>query len=252
MSEKVSIITPTYRREKFLPLAHRAVVAQTYGNFEWLILDDSASPSAYMAGVQDPRIRYRHSPERLKIGRKRNDLIAAASGSIIVHFDDDDYYAPTYVERMVARVKHGFDFVKLSGWYLYATPYRALGYWDLNRIVGSYHVWSPSKPIGKGRLTRSTDARMESDYLGFGFSYIYRRHVWEHHRFGDDVHAGEDFPFALAAREAFRIDHFRELRGLCLHILHAGNTSRCFPQYSLPSFLLHLIFPAAVHDYIDA
>lgn len=247
---KVSIITPTYGRERFLRLAHESIAAQTYRDWEWLVLDDSPSPSAYLQRVNDPRIRYRHSPQRLKIGHKRNELVAASSGAIVAHFDDDDYYAPRYLERMVARLDRGYDFVKLSGWYLYAVSYRAGAYWDLNRKVGRHHVWSPPQPATARRLTRATNAGLEDNHLGYGFSYVYRKAVWERRAFPDDLHWNEDTPFALAARDAFRLTHFRDVRGICLHVLHEGNTSRCFPQYVVPAAVLRWIFPPAIDEYL--
>ena len=42
---KVSIITPTFNRPDFLNLVLECVIAQTYPNIEWLILDDGPSPN---------------------------------------------------------------------------------------------------------------------------------------------------------------------------------------------------------------
>ena len=250
MNEKVSIITPTHGRERFLRLAHESIVAQTYANLEWLILDDSATPSAYMRTLSDPRVRYWHSTERMKIGRKRNALAAAATGRIIVHFDDDDYYRPDYVERMTARLARGHDFVKLSGWYLYSVAYRAGAYWDLNRKVGRHYIWDPPRPPQTRRFAAAAGAELADNHLGYGFSYVYRREVWEAQPFPDDANWGEDAPFALAAAKSFRLSHFRDVRGICVHLLHGGNTSRCFPQYRVPAFVLRRIFPAALGEYL--
>lgn len=249
-AEKVSVITPTFGREQFLPLAHRSFLAQTYPNLEWLILDDSPAPSAYLRGVDDPRIRYSHSADRLRIGRKRNRLIAQADGDIIVQFDDDDFYSPKYVDRMVSRLNEGFDFVKLSGWFLYCVPYRALGYWDLTVTEGWHHVWSPAEGPADVYVNETNNANFAHNYLGYGFSYVFRKKVWEATPFPDDVDWNEDVPFALAADRAFRLHHFRDVGGLCLHILHRGNISRCFPQYRLPALILRLVFSAKVIDYL--
>lgn len=250
MPEKVSLITPTYRREHFLRLAHRTVAAQTYPDIEWLVLDDSPAPSEYMRGLADPRIHYRHIPQRMKLGAKRNELVAAATGDVIVHFDDDDYYAPHYVERMLGRLRRGHDFVKLSGWYLYAVPYEKAGYWDLARKVGRHYIWSPPQPIATHTFTAANNAHLKDHELAYGFSYVYRKEVWKKHPFANEVHGGEDQPFALAARESFAVAHFRDVRGICLHVLHTANSSRCFPQYAVPSWLLRALFPSAVAEYL--
>lgn len=250
MNEKVSIVTPTHGRERFLRLTHAAVAAQTYSNLEWLVLDDSPAPSPYMQTVRDPRVQYRHSPERMTIGRKRNALAAASTGRIIVQFDDDDYYHPRYVERMIARLAGGYDFVKLSGWYLYSVAYRAAAYWDLNRKTGRHYVWDPPRPVETRRISAAASADLAHNHLGYGFSYVYRREVWEAQPFSDDANWGEDTPFALAAARSFRFAHFRDVRGICVHLLHGGNTSRCFPQYRVPTFALGWLFPAALEGYL--
>ncbi len=48
----VSIITPTYQRAALLPLAWKCVASQQLTEFEWLVLDDSPSPSRFHAGSE--------------------------------------------------------------------------------------------------------------------------------------------------------------------------------------------------------
>ena len=249
MPQKVSIITPTFEREPFLRLAHRTIAAQTHTDWEWLVLDDSAQPSSYMLGVTDPRVRYRHTSERMKVGRKRNELASAASGAVIAHFDDDDYYVPTYVERMLRRLDDDVDFVKLSGWFVYAVAYGALADWDTNRKTGRHYAWSPPKPPMKLHLGAHTKG-LENTHMGFGFSYVYRADVWRRHAFDDDAHGWEDELFAVAAKQAFRFAHFRDVRGICVHILHGNNLSHCYPQYMLPRIARRWLFPSALGDYL--
>ncbi len=82
--------------------------------------------------------------------------------------------------------------------------------------------------------------------------YAYCKEVWERHGFSDETHGGEDEPFAVAAGKLFRLRHFRDVRGICLHILHGGNSSRCFPQIAVPRWTLEWMFPAAMQDYIES
>jgi glycosyltransferase involved in cell wall biosynthesis len=249
MPHKVSIITPTFGREPFLRLAHRTIAAQTHTDWEWLVLDDSPTPSSYMLGVTDPRVRYRHGAERMKVGRKRNELASEASGTVIAHFDDDDYYAPTYLARMLKRLGDGSDFVKLSGWFVYDVPYGALGYWDTNRKTGRHYMWSPPQPPQKLDIPAGTKW-IENVHMGFGFSYVYRTEVWRRHAFEDEAHGWEDELFAVAAAQAFRFAHFRDLSASCVHILHGNNLSRSFPQYVLPRLARRWLFPSALDDYV--
>src|SRR5262245_58201449 len=93
----VRIITPTHKRGPFLRALATCVQAQTYADIEWLILDDSPDPTRVLVNQDSSRLRYVHTKERLSVGEKRNRLVELASGDIVAHFDDDDYYSPNYL-----------------------------------------------------------------------------------------------------------------------------------------------------------
>jgi glycosyltransferase involved in cell wall biosynthesis len=237
----VSIITPTYGREAFLAHARRWVEAQTHPRIEWLVLDDSPEPSTVLARPNDPRIRYWHVTERLSIGEKRNRLIAAAAGEYIAHFDDDDYYAPNYLETMVGQMSRGgAHFVNLCSWYLFDLRHDFFGYWALRQTTG-LHYLCYGDGLRLAVFTPENNAALASNYLGYGFSYVYRREIWEAQPFGH-IDRGEDAVFVDMARRRFRLLHIEDQSGLALHILHPGSSSSCFPQHHLPTFLLPTLF----------
>ncbi|MGQ9368539.1 glycosyltransferase family 2 protein [Azospirillum sp. ST 5-10] len=240
----VSIVTPTFLREAFLPLCHACVAGQTYPAVEWLVFDDSPEPSPYLTSRQGERLRYLHARQRVPLGDKRNVLLEHARGDIIVHFDDDDFYAPTYVETLVGWLEEGHDFAKLSGWFLHTAVHGRLGYWDT--AAGGPHF----------RWARRSRARVEQDVpasddnlVGYGFSYAYRRRVWQAEPF-PSLPALEDAPFARAAREGFRFTARPDTTGLCLHVLHERSTSLCLPQHELPDFLLERLFGPAARAHV--
>ena len=237
----LSIITPTGRRESLLRLQYANVLRQTVQDFEWLILDDGPEPSGFFSALDDPRIRYEHrTGGRLTIGAKRNLLVERAASDVIIQFDDDNFYAARYLETMAGRIAAGADVSKLSGFYVYSVPSRALGYWDLApRQVGLHYRISPAG------VTAVDFGAVEPEGLkdvSFGFCFAFRKSVWDKAVFADCNH-GEDGAFVAAAREAgFKLDMFADSGGLSLHILRLDNTSQCFPQFLLPDFLLARIF----------
>jgi len=106
----VSIITPTFERRKFFPLA-----LHNFRNFdypkeklEWIIIDDSEVEDRSIEDLipaKDSRIRYlkiQGNKSRLTISHKRNIGVENAKYNYIVHMDDDDYYPP---ESILARIK---------------------------------------------------------------------------------------------------------------------------------------------------
>jgi len=238
----VSIITPTFNRARYLPLLHRCVMAQDLQDFEWLIDDDSPSPSSYMQGLTDKRISYAHVTARRAIGTKRNALIERARGRIIAQFDDDDYYSSSYLARMVRIMREsGAAFVKLYGFFLYSKFLRMCGYWDLLQRTGRHMVFS-KEPFSVVMLDEGNNASLREVHLGFGFSYVFEKAVWEHARF-PDIDWNEDRPFAKQAMERFPLVGVQDEACTCIHVLHESSTSWCFPQYLLPRFLFDRLFP---------
>ncbi|MGA9917330.1 MAG: glycosyltransferase family 2 protein, partial [Paraburkholderia sp.] len=240
---KVSIITPTYSRDDHLSQIHRCFKSQDYRYLEWLILDDSPCPSEEFTAIDDSRIRYRHIRQRLSIGEKRNLLVEQATGDIIVHFDDDDFYSFNYVSSMVAVLgEKECDLLNLRGWFLYDCRHRFFGYWDLLLKEGLHYVCNP-KSVDLMMLSKDNNSALEHNHLGFGFGWAYRKEVWEKSPF-PNKNWNEDGEFALKAREAFKLDGLIDTQGLCLHVLHLSNSSRSFPQYHLPNCLLNRYFPS--------
>jgi O-antigen biosynthesis protein len=88
----VSCIMPTANRRFLIPRAIGYFLNQDYPNRELLIIDDGEDSIADQI-PSDPRIRYLRLPQRQTIGAKRNFACEQAHGSIIAHWDDDDWIA---------------------------------------------------------------------------------------------------------------------------------------------------------------
>jgi glycosyltransferase involved in cell wall biosynthesis len=240
----VSIITPTHARPSLLPLIYACVQRQDWPNVEWLVDDDSAAPSIFMQSLSDERVRYHHDPDRRAIGAKRNYLVEQARGEYIVHFDDDDYYSPQYITHMLSEMtSRGADLVKLSGFFLYNTNYNLLAYWNLMAKLGIHFVWS-SEAMEAIVLTDRNNDRFSEVHLGFGFSYVYKRLLWDSVKF-IDIDWNEDGEFIKAATTEESRAYVSDRIGLCLHLFHSSNSSRCFPQFLIPPFLVERLFPEA-------
>ena len=245
MSPAVSIITPTFNRPQLLVAQEKIVRMQTVVDFEWLILDDSVEPCAHFARHPDSRIRYHHlaGPPML-VSAKRNWLCERASAPVIAQFDDDDYYAPRYLATMLARLDHtGADITKLSAWFVYSAQLRRLGYWDTTNMLGLHFTFGP-EPVLNGFFNQSAPDNMKNNYAGYGFSYVFRKSMWEMAPFPHVKYASDYGFVAGALAKGLRLDHFADTEGLCLHVLRMDNMSRSFPQYLLPDFMLGKLFPA--------
>lgn len=95
----ISIIMPTYNRESFLPKAVDSVLAQTYENWELILVDDGSIDGTHdlMAGYDDCRIKY-HYQDNLGVSAARNKGIGISNGEVIALLDSDDEWLPEKLE----------------------------------------------------------------------------------------------------------------------------------------------------------
>jgi glycosyltransferase involved in cell wall biosynthesis len=105
MSEEplVSVVIPTYDRERMLTEAVESALAQTYGRFELLVADDGSTDGtpAQMAGFRDPRIRLLRQIHSGRPSVVRNSALRRARGELIAFLDDDDLWLPDKLEKQV-------------------------------------------------------------------------------------------------------------------------------------------------------
>jgi glycosyltransferase involved in cell wall biosynthesis len=108
---KFSIITPTYKRSEKLERAVASLCAQTYSDWELIIVNDSPKDDTYRhfsSTINDPRIHYYENDTNRGVNYSRNrglDKVSADS-KWIIFLDDDDYFAPdtlaTFVQLIVS------------------------------------------------------------------------------------------------------------------------------------------------------
>ncbi len=102
-SVAVSVIIPTYNAPAFLVEAVEAVLAQTYRDYELIVVDDGSGPETRAAlGPYMDRIRYVYQ-ENTGIAGARNRGLKEAEGNYIAFLDHDDLWLPRNLEKQVAR-----------------------------------------------------------------------------------------------------------------------------------------------------
>jgi glycosyltransferase involved in cell wall biosynthesis len=92
----VSVVIPTWNRVSFVEEAVRSVIAQTYRNWELIVVDDGSTDGTVerLNALKDSRIRVLWSPHTGHIGQARNRGVAAGSGELIAFLDSDDVWLP--------------------------------------------------------------------------------------------------------------------------------------------------------------
>lgn len=113
MSDRVSIIMPSYNTARFIAETVRSVLAQTYTDWELIIVDDCSTDNTdeVVATFTDPRIRYLKNETNSGAAVSRNRALREATGRWIAFLDSDDLWLPEKLERQIAFMKeNGYAF----------------------------------------------------------------------------------------------------------------------------------------------
>ncbi len=97
---RVSVLIPTYNRAEYLGEAIESVLAQTYRDFEIVVVDDGSTDHTSELVKRYPSARYVYQ-DHAGIPRARNRALAEAKGELIAWLDSDDLYAPKKLEKQV-------------------------------------------------------------------------------------------------------------------------------------------------------
>jgi hypothetical protein len=108
----ISIVTPTYHRQKLMDIAFHNMLATDYprDKMEWVIVEDGTDPAlsarekiiSFQLQVPELKIKYIPIEGRMSIGEKRNLGVEHTSHEIVLFMDDDDHYPHTSFRRRVA------------------------------------------------------------------------------------------------------------------------------------------------------
>jgi glycosyltransferase involved in cell wall biosynthesis len=165
---------PTANRWRFVPAAIGMFLAQDYAEKELIILDDGEDAVEDLIPSR-PELRYIRVGRRRPLGAKRNEACAEARGEIILHWDDDDWYAPTRVRYQVENlVAAGADLCGIDRVFFMDPP--------------AGQAWEYVYPAGAAPWVH-------------GATLCYRRDFWRAHPFAE-INIGEDTRFVMGAREA--------------------------------------------------
>lgn len=104
---KISVIMPAYNAEKYIAEAIDSILGQTYGDFEFIILNDCSKDCTeeIILSYKDPRIVYIKNEENLGVASTLNKGLAIATGEYIARMDADDISLPWRFEKQIRRLE---------------------------------------------------------------------------------------------------------------------------------------------------
>lgn len=216
---KVSVITLTYNRRKFIDLAFHNLMWSDYplDKIEWIVVDDSDNEHAVSDKLMDfcakvPALQLVYVPltKRTSIAEKRNVGCDRATNDIILFMDDDDHYPTTSFRRRVS-------------WLLLDTEKKVAGctmiaMYDLVRGASAVNVPPWALPLAQ-RISEAT--------------LTFRKSFWQDRQFNSETNIAEGEAW-LTGREAA----FMEIppQHIIVALSHNNNaSSRRVPPDAKPS-----------------
>jgi len=100
----ITIGIPFYNAEKYLADAIRSVFAQTYTDWELILINDGSTDNslAIAKSIKDSRVRVFSDGKNKKLASRLNEIVKLAKYDIIARMDADDLMSPTRIEKQLA------------------------------------------------------------------------------------------------------------------------------------------------------
>lgn len=101
---KISVIMPAYNAEKYIAEAIDSILGQTFGDFEFIILNDCSKDRTeeIILSYSDSRIVYLKNEKNMGVAATLNRGLSVARGEYIARMDADDISLPERFEKQVA------------------------------------------------------------------------------------------------------------------------------------------------------
>lgn len=209
MTPTVSVVMAAKNYAKFLPVAVESVIAQTFADWELVIVDDGstdATPATVKPFLEDRRVRYVRS-DKLGQSRAKNLGIYLSRGDAIAFLDADDAWKPTKLEKQLALLRDDVGVVFCG-----------------RELIDESGALLAQQPVANPPTGRVADTIFVQNFVCFSSAMV-RRQVFEHvGRFDPLWDLAIDFDLWLRVAKRYSFDYVPE--PLVLYRTGHGNLSQ--------------------------
>ena len=182
-SPLISVIVPVYKVEKYLPACLDSLLAQTYRNFELIVVNDGSPDDCWQImqryAAQDARVRI-FNKENGGVSSARNFGLDVARGEYIGFVDSDDLVLPQYLEWL-------YDALCSCGTRMSMCRYRS--------IQENQPLWTVTECPTPQRITAENYSWMREWSGGHCWRMLTHRELLQDIRFDPALLYGEDTLF---------------------------------------------------------
>lgn len=118
ITPKVTVFMPVYNASRYLEKAIKSILAQTYRDFEFLIIDDGSTDNSVeiIASFNDKRIRLVRNEKNIGLLEVLNEGMRLSRGEYIARMDSDDISLPTRLKKQVSFLDAHKDCAVVGSW----------------------------------------------------------------------------------------------------------------------------------------
>jgi len=183
----VTIAIPFYNAESYLADAIRSVFAQTYQDWELLLIDDGSSDSSLeiARSISDPRVRVISDGKNKKLAARLNEVTRLASHDYIARMDADDLMPSKRIEQQLKILNDNKNFDLVScGTYSIGNDNSLKGY------------------RGKAEASYTFDGLLTKAQLFLHAGLVARKTWYERNRYDESLSVGQDTELWLRAAKS--------------------------------------------------
>ena len=184
---EVSIILPTYNGAKFIERALTSITAQTFEDFELIVVDDCSTDETNSIlqkyESRDSRLRVIRNSNNLRLPASLNIGHKRAKGKFITWTSDDNILKPEFLFELVNKLKEKKVDIIFSDFEIINENDEFIRFFK----AGPVEILPFCNPIGA--------------------SFLYKKEVFEYLEYNETLHGIEDYDFWMRAVLKFKFSH---------------------------------------------
>jgi len=193
---KVTVLMSVYNGEKYLREAIDSILAQTFKNFEFLIVNDGSTDKTaeILKSYKDSRIKIISNEKNIGLTKSLNKGLKAAKGNYIARQDADDVSMPERLEKEVEFLEQNRNVGLVGTDYLFIN--------EKGKVVHIVKCLNGSREL-KEKL-------LEGNQFGHGSVMLRRECIDEVGTYREEFKFAQDYDFYLRIAEVYDVANISE------------------------------------------
>ena len=193
---EVSIIVPVYQVEKYIRQCVDSILAQTFTDFELILVDDGSKDKSGQICDEyaeiDERVKVIHQ-KNSGVATARNNGIACANGSYVCFVDADDWIEDTMIAKCISQIKEVDADILRHG--------HTMELWKGEKCVNKEKRNAPNfaKTLTRNQITKKMEVFWQ-DCSNYVWNYFFKKEAIGRIRF-PEIKISEDHIFVLEVLE---------------------------------------------------